>query len=399
VQAQPDFMWEQMTLIAKLRPEAAQSPESGIVAVANHGRGKPGLIPLWVGEGDLPTPDFIREAAQKGIADGETFYTWQAGIPELREALARYHARHFPQSFNPENFYVTGSGMHAIEMALKATTGAGEEAIYLSPAWPNFVGAAGLAGAVPVPVELEFGANGWVLDPEKIAAAITPRTRAMFINTPSNPTGWTADIETLRFILNLAREKGIWIIADEIYTHFYYGGGRAPSFMDIMEPGDRIIFVNSFSKNWAMTGWRVGWMTVHPSIGPVVENMIQYSNSGVAQFMQRGAVAALDHGDDFIAMQVERARSTRDRLCATLQETGRVRLAPPQGAFYLFFGVEGVTNSVQAAIDMVDNANVGLAPGSAFGLGGEGFFRLCFCRDPQQVDESAARLVQWINQR
>ncbi|MCY1311397.1 LL-diaminopimelate aminotransferase [compost metagenome] len=112
--------------------------------------------------------------------------------------------------------------------------------------------------------------------------------------------------------------------------------------------------------------------------------------------MQRGAVAALDHGDDFIAMQVERARSTRDHLCATLQSTGKVRLTPPQGAFYLFFGVDGVTDSVKAAIDMVDNANVGLAPGSAFGLGGEGFFRLCFCRDPQQVDEAAARLVRWI---
>jgi len=387
-----------MTLLASLRREAAQAPESGIVAVANHGRGREGLIPLWVGEGDLPTPDFIRDAAQKSITDGETFYTWQAGIPELREALARYHARHFPLPLQPENFYVTGSGMHAIEMALTATVGAGEEAIYLSPAWPNFVGAAGLAGAVPVAVELEFGANGWVLDPEKIAAAITPRTRALFINTPSNPTGWTADRETLRFILDLARKHGLWIIADEIYTHFYYGGGHAPSFMEIMEPDDRIIFVNSFSKNWAMTGWRVGWMTVHPSVGPVIENMIQYSNSGVAPFMQRGAVAALDQGEPFIAMQVERARATRDRLCSALQATGKVRLTPPQGAFYLFFGVESVTDSVKAAIDMIDRANVGLAPGSAFGQGGEAFFRLCFGRAPHQIDEAAARLVKWIEQ-
>lgn len=388
-----------MTLIANLRQEAANSPQSGIIQVADHGRNKPGIIPLWVGEGDLPTPEFIREAAQKSIIDGETFYTWQAGIPELREALARYHQRHFSQSFQPENFYVTGSGMHAIEMALKATTGAGEEAIYLSPAWPNFVGAAGLAGAQPVPVSLDFGPNGWMLDPEKIASAITPKTRALFINTPSNPTGWTANRETLQYILDLAREKGIWIIADEIYAQFYYGARRAPSFMDIMEPEDRILFVNSFSKNWAMTGWRIGWMTVHPSLGPVVENLIQYSNSGVAQFMQRGAVAALDHGDDFVAMQVERAHQVRDRLCATLQSTGKVSLTPPEGAFYLFFGVDGVSNSLQAAIDMVDQANVGLAPGSAFGVGGEGFFRLCFGRNPQQVDEAAERLVSWINAR
>lgn len=385
-----------MTLIQSLRREAALSPESGIVAVANHGRGREGLIPLWVGEGDLPTPDFIRAAAQKAIVDGETFYTWQAGIPELREALARYHARHFPLPLEPRNFYVTGSGMHAIELALSATTGAGEEAIYLSPAWPNFVGASGLAGVKPVPVQLEFGANGWMLDPEKIEAAVTPLTRAIFVNTPSNPTGWTADRDTLRFILDLARRKGLWIIADEIYSRFYYGGARAPSFMDIMEPEDRIIFVNSFSKNWAMTGWRIGWMTVHPSLGPVLENLIQYTNSGVAQFMQRGAVAALDQGDPFIEMQVERARRNRDRLSATLLATGKVRLTPPQGAFYLFFGVEGVTDSVKACFDMVDNANVGLAPGTAFGEGGDGFFRLCFCRDPDQVDQAAERLVRWI---
>src|SRR5690606_29128007 len=140
-----------------------------------------------------------------------------------------------------------------------------------------------------------------------------------------------------------------------------------------------------------------GWMTVHPSLGPVVENMIQYSNSGVAQFMQRGAVAALDEGDEFVAKQGARAHATRDRLCATLQDTGEVRLTPPQGAYYLSVGGEGVTNSVRAAIDMIDNANVGLAPGSAFGAGGEGYFRLCFGRDPQQIDEAAARLVEWID--
>ncbi len=248
---------------------------------------------------------------------------------------------------------------------------------------------------MPVPVELEFGANGWVLDPEKIAAAVTPRTRALFINTPSNPTGWTADRETLQFILDLARKHGLWIIADEIYTHFHYGGGRAPSFMDIMEPDDRIIFVNSFSKNWAMTGWRLGWMTVHPSLGPVIENLIQYSNSGVAQFMQRGAVAALDEGT---ASSPCRSSGPGPRATACSRPCNRrVRCAWRRRRVLLsLFGVDGVTNSVEAAIDMVDKANVGLAPGSAFGLGGEGFFRLCFCRDPEQVDEAAERLVRWI---
>jgi len=388
-----------MGLIEHLRHEAAVAPESGIVAVMNHGRRQDGVIPLWAGEGDLPTPDFIRDAANAGLANGETFYTWQAGIPELRQALADYHKRHFNVDLPVDHFYVTGSGMHSIQLAIQATAGAGDEVVYVSPAWPNFAAAAGIAGATPVPVTQDFTGNGWTLDPQKIRDAITPRTKALFINSPSNPSGWTADIETLREILQIARQHGLWIVADEIYTHFYYGARRSPSFFDVMDPDDRIIFVNSFSKNWAMTGWRVGWMTVHPALGKTVENLIQYSNSGVAQFMQRGAVAALDHGDEFIRMQVERARKARDILCAKLAATGRVRMSPPAGAFYLLFGIEGVSDSYRAAFDIVDEAKVGLAPGTAFGDGGAAFLRLCFARRIDQVEEAADRLADWIRKR
>ncbi|TPI65190.1 pyridoxal phosphate-dependent aminotransferase [Mesorhizobium sp. B3-1-7] len=385
-----------MTLIQTLRTEARAAPESGIVAVVNHGRLREGLIPLWAGEGDLPTPSFISDAAAKGLADGETFYTWQKGIPALRQALARYYARHFGGTFAEEEFIVTGSGMHAIQLAIDAIAGSGDEVIYLSPAWPNFAAAAGVAGAVPVPVTLDQSGNGWFCDVDKIASAITPRTKLLFINTPSNPTGWTADKETLQAILDLARQKGLWIIADEIYSLFHYGHGRAPSFLDVATPEDRILFVNSFSKNWAMTGWRVGWIKTHPALQQVFENLIQYSTSGVAQFMQRGAVAALDEGDGFIAEQVERARAARDLVCGILGETGKARFTVPQGAFYLFFRVDGLTDARKAAFDIVDNANVGLAPGTAFGPGGEAFLRLCFHRRLDQLEEAAHRLARWM---
>lgn len=385
-----------MTLIQTLRTEARAAPESGIVAVINHGRLREGLIPLWAGEGDLPTPSFISDAAAKGLADGETFYTWQKGIPALRQALARYYARHFGGTFAEEEFIVTGSGMHAIQLANDAIAGSGDEVIYLSPAWPNFAAAAGVAGAVPVPVTLDQSGNGWSCDVDKIASAITPRTKLLFINTPSNPTGWTADKETLQAILDLARQKGLWIIADEIYSLFHYGHGRAPSFLDIATAEDRILFVNSFSKNWAMTGWRVGWIKTHPALQQVFENLIQYSTSGVAQFMQRGAVAALDEGDGFIAEQVERARAARDLVCGILGETGKARFTVPQGAFYLFFRVDGLADARKAAFDIVDNANVGLAPGTAFGPGGEAFLRLCFHRRLDQLEEAAHRLAKWM---
>jgi aspartate/methionine/tyrosine aminotransferase len=385
-----------MSLIDDLRPEARLAPESGIVAVANYGRGREGLIPLWAGEGDLPTPAFIAEAAGRALQGGETFYTWQRGIPDLRLALARYHARHFGRQFPPEEFIVTGGGMQAIQLALQAVAGGGDEVLYLSPAWPNFPGA---AGAKPIPVLLDQTANGWACDVGRLEAAATLRAKAIFVNSPSNPTGWTADIEALRAILDFARRRKLWIIADEIYALFHYGEKRAPSFMDIMDDEDRILFVNTFSKNWAMTGWRIGWLRIHPSLQQVFENLVQYSTSGVAQFMQRGAIAALDEGDTFLAGQIEQARKARDLACAILGNTDRARFSVPQGAFYLFFSIDGITDSWRAAFEIVDGANVGLAPGTAFGAGGTEFFRLCFHRNPSQVEEAAKRLAAWIKSR
>jgi aspartate/methionine/tyrosine aminotransferase len=385
-----------MSLIEHLRPEAREAPESGIVELMNHARGREGLIPLWVGEGDLPTPSFITEATLASLAAGETFYTWQRGIPELRAALARYYARHFGGAHQPEEFVVASSGMHAIQLALDAVAGPGNEVAYLSPAWPNFAAAAALRGARPVPVTLDATGNGWALDMERLAAAITPATKAIFVNTPSNPTGWVADHETLAAILSLARARGLWVIADEIYSLFSYGAARAPSFLDVMEAGDRIIFVNSFSKNWSMTGWRIGWVRIHPELQQVFENLVQYSSSGTPAFLQRGAVAALDHGDAFVASQVERAGQARAILCDRLAATGRVHVSPPAGAFYLFFRIDGIDDTRAAAFRLVEEANVGLAPGTAFGAGGEGYFRLCFHRRLDQIEEAADRLGRWI---
>ncbi|UUP18091.1 pyridoxal phosphate-dependent aminotransferase [Nitratireductor thuwali] len=388
-----------MNIVEMLRAQAREAPHSGIVSVVDHARGRPGLIPLWVGEGDLPTPDFIRAAAAGSLAAGDTFYTWQGGIPDLRQALAAYHARTFAKAFAPEEFIVAGGGMQAIQLALQAVAGAGDEVVYFSPAWPNFPAALGIAGGRPVPVRLDFSEKGWDLDLARVEAAITGRTRAIFVNTPANPTGWTAERQTLQVLLDMARRHGLWIIADEIYTKFFYGGDRAPSFHDVADADDRILYVNSFSKNWAMTGWRVGWVKANPALTKIFENLVQYSTSGVAEFMQRGAQAALEEGDHFVGEQVERARIARDRVSDILQATGRVRLARPEGAFYLFFAVDGIEDVRTAAIEIVDATGVGLAPGTAFGPGGEVFFRLCFNRRADQLEEAATRLARWITDR
>ncbi|SFB33703.1 Aspartate/methionine/tyrosine aminotransferase [Rhizobium sp. NFR07] len=389
-----------MTIIRPdISARAAAAPRSGIGEIVAYARGRDNLMPLWIGEGDLPTPDFITRAAGEALGAGETFYTWTQGIPELRQAIVRYYDRHYGNNLSVDNIYVTGSGMQSIVLAIQAVTSAGDEIIHLSPAWPNVVHAITVAEAKPKSVVLDFVDGQWKIDIDRLASSITPKTKALFINSPSNPTGWTATKDDLRAILELARHHGLWVIADEIYGLYYFDGARAPSFMDVMEPEDRIIFANSFSKNWCMTGWRVGWMVAPAEIGQTLTNLIQYSTSGVAQFMQKGAIAALDHGDDFVRTNIERARISRDILCDALVATNRVETRKPPGALYAFLKIDGIADAREEAFRIVDATGVGMAPGTAFGPGGEAFMRACFLRDPKQIEDAADRLSRYIRAR
>jgi aspartate/methionine/tyrosine aminotransferase len=226
--------------------------------------------------------------------------------------------------------------------------------------------------------------------------AVTSKTRAIVINSPANPTGWTATRDELSAILDFARARGIWIIADEIYARFHYSGGLAPSFLEFRRPDDRIIFVNTFSKMWAMTGWRIGWLQAPPEIGQVIENLVQYNTSGVATFMQRAAITAIEDGEGFAREQIARAAAGRDIITKALAGSNKVRYSPPAGAFYAFFGIEGLGDSMAAALRLVDEANIGLAPGTAFGEGGEAYFRICFLRSAEPLQEAMLRFDRWI---
>jgi len=253
-----------------------------------------------------------------------------------------------------------------------------------------------IGGARPVSVPMGFGNDGWTLDLDRLFDAAGERTRAIFINSPANPTGWTASGDEIRAIVAFARQRGLWIVADEVYHRYFYEGEHSPSFYDVGEPDDQIIFANTFSKNWAMTGWRIGWLSAPPALGGVIENLIQYSTSGVAAFMQRAATVALNDGEDFIGKQVARARIGRAIVCDGLVATGRARFAEPPGTFYLFFTVDGFADTRGLARRLVDEANVGVAPGTAFdGNGGE-FMRLCFARDAGQLEEATDRLAAWL---
>ncbi len=384
----------------QIRPSMRDVASSGIVEVFNYGRGRQGLIPLWVGEGDLPTPPFISEAAKASLDRGETFYTYQRGVPELRAAIAAYMTRVYGArpgggAFSPENFFVTIGGMHAIEIATRLIVGPGDEALIPSPAWPNFVGALEISGARAVPVRLDRTSR-WSLDPDKLASAVTPATKLIFFNTPANPTGFVATREEIAATLAIARRHGLWIIADEIYGRITYDGARAPSFHDVMAPDDKVLFVQTLSKNWAMTGFRVGWLEAPSALGEVIENLVQYTTSGVPVFTQRAATAALDEGEAFLASQIDRSRRSRDILCDGLAATGHVRFSKPEAAFYLFCSIDGFDDSRALALRLIDEAGVGAAPGGAFGPGGEGSLRLCFARDPDQIAEAARRMARWL---
>ncbi|BDA83416.1 aminotransferase [Aureimonas sp. SA4125] len=388
-----------MNPLDRLRPAALAAPESGIVAVMNYGRTLDGVIPLWTGEGDVPTPSFIADAAARSLAAGETFYTWQRGIPELRRSIANYIGRTYDRPTDHERIVVTGSGMHAIQTVIACFAGEGEEVAYIGPTWPNFAAAVGVAGGYAREVALDWTETGWTLDLDKLRDAIGPKTRALFVNTPGNPTGWTADLPTLQAILEIVRETGITLIADEIYGRFHYAGGRAPSFHDIMEEDEPIFFVNSFSKNWAMTGWRIGWIEAPAAFGTVLENLIQYSISGVAAFMQRGAVAALDEGEAFIDLQVERAHKARDIFTDALLSTNRVAVVRPAGAFYSFFRIDGIDDTRAAAFTILEETRIGLAPGTAFGPAATTFMRACFHRRLDEIETAADRLQDWIRRQ
>jgi aspartate/methionine/tyrosine aminotransferase len=285
--------------------------------------------------------------------------------------------------------------MHAIEIATRLIVGPGDEALIPTPAWPNFVGALEISGAHAVPVRLDKGSR-WSLDPAKLEEAVTPATRLIFLNTPANPTGFIATREEIVETLAIARRRGLWIIADEIYGRITYDGVRAPSFHDVMAPDDKILFVQTLSKNWAMTGFRIGWLEAPAALGEVIENLVQYTTSGVPVFNQRAATAALEQGEAFLAWQIERCRRSRDILCAGLARTGRVRFFEPEAAFYLFFSVDGFPDSRALALRLIDEAGVGAAPGRAFGPGGEGHLRICFARDPEQIAEATRRMARWL---
>jgi aspartate/methionine/tyrosine aminotransferase len=390
-----------------MKPETPLSARAAVRALTaskirelyNEGIGRSDVVAFWVGEPDEPTPQFIRKAGTDSIAAGEVFYTHNLGIPELREALASYITRlHRP--VGDSQIAVTSAGVNALMLASQLIVDPGDQVVEVVPLWPNLLEIPKILGARVTTVPLEFSVSGWKLDVDRLIDALAPGTRALYLNSPNNPTGWTITPEAQRALLEHCRRHGIWIFADDAYERLYFGpGGIAPSFLKLMDEGDRVISANTFSKSWLMTGWRLGWLVVPPSLAADLGKLIEYNTSCAPVFVQRAGLAALAEGEPVIAHTRERFRGARDFLVSHLKGLGRVRVAIPEGTMYAFLKVEGVSDSLALCKRLVREVGLGLAPGSAFGPEGEGFVRWCFAASRERLADGIARLRRGLEAR
>ncbi len=374
-------------------------PASKIREVANAAIGRDDVLAFWFGESDEPTPAFIRDAATRSIVDGETFYSHNLGLPELRAALARYVGSLHP-AVGVDRIAVTSSGVNALMLTMQALVGAGDEVVAVVPVWPNLTAQPAILGAQVVRHPLRVHDGRWSLDIESLCHAVTKRTRVLLVNSPNNPTGWTLDRGEQQALLDHCRTTGTWIVADEVYEriHFDPVARCAPSFLDIAAPDDRLVVVHSFSKSFLMTGWRLGWLVHPPALGPSIGKLIEFNTSCAPVFIQRAALAALDASEDFVPGLVERMRACRDTLLPPLTSLPGITCAMPPGGLYAFFAIEGQSDSLALARRLVAEAGLGLAPGVAFGPEGEGWLRWCFAsRDPLRLLEGVDRLRRFLH--
>jgi aspartate/methionine/tyrosine aminotransferase len=373
--------------------------ESRIREVANAGMGRSDVLAFWFGESDEVTPDVIRQAAIASLQKGETFYSQNLGLPELRHAVAEYmSALHGPIWL--DRLAITSGGVNALMLAVQQLVDAGDEVVAVTPVWPNLTAQPAIMGAHLRCVPLTPRDGQWQLDMGALLSAVTSQTKLLIVNAPNNPTGWTLTRQEQEQILDHCRQTGTWILADEVYERLYYepsANGCAPSFLDIAAPDDWLVVVHSFSKSFLMTGWRLGWLVMPPDMTPQISKLIEFNTSCASVFTQRAGIAALHHTHEITPSVVAHLKLCRDTLIPLLQAVPGVQVAPARGGMYAFFKLAGHPDSLQTAKRLVLEAGLGLAPGEAFAPEAQGWLRWCFAsRDLQRLVQGVDRLQRWL---
>jgi aminotransferase len=378
----------------RLSSRVKSFPPSGIRRIFEMAR-QPGIISLAVGEPDFDTPSHIREAAKAALDRGETHYSSNLGLEELRRAVAARAAARSGLAVDPSSgIIVTVGGVEALYLAMAALLDAGDEVLIPDPGFMVYNSLALLCDAGPVPYPLRIE-NGFYPDPAEVEALLTPRTKLLIVNSPGNPTGQVIPREVLGELASLADRHDLLVISDEVYDAVVYDGRRAMSFATLPGMADRTITVNSLSKAYAMTGWRLGY-ALGPA--PVIEGMMKIHQIVAAcapTMLQWGAVTALESDQDFIAEMTAEYQDRRDLITDLLNQVPGFRCLKPEGAFYAFPDARGTgMSSLDLTEFLLKEAKVGCVPGSVFGARGEGFLRISYATSREKLQEAGERMAQ-----
>ena len=381
---------------------AALVPQSRIRELAEAAMRMDGVLKLYFGESNIPTPAYIKRAATAALEEGYTFYTENAGLPGLRQELAEYYRRQHGVTLDPLlEIVVTASGVQALNVGTRCLLNPGDEALVLTPAWPNASAIVRMTNATPVELPLALRAGRYGIDFEALHQAVTQRTRLLIYTSPSNPLGWVASEADQERLLQFVRRHDLWLLVDEVYERLFYGGRElgvpAPSILRKATREDAVLVAQSFSKTYCMTGWRLGWLVARRDVGEKAAQLNEFIVSHAPSFIQRAAQTALAHGESELRHLLVRLKENRDFCLERLQRIPGVTVPSPDGAFYLFPRIEGLTDSFAFCWKLLQETKVGIAPGVAFGVGGEGSVRICYAAERAILEPAMDRLARFLS--
>ncbi len=374
-------------------------PASGIRRMFDLAAKYDDVVSLCLGEPGFVTPAQIRNAAKKALDQGSTYYTPNAGLSELREAVADRYERDFGLKYSTPNVMITAGATQALYLAMLTTLNPGDEIIVPDPCFPTYLGQAALLRLKTVRVALREE-NGFKLQAQDLQKVITPQTKAVLLNSPNNPVGSVLAKADLESLAEVALRHNLLVFSDDVYEKIIYDDLPYYCMAQIPEMKERTIVINSFSKTYAMTGWRIGYLLAP---GKIVESMPKIQESIVAclpAFVQKAAVAALDGSEVSIRQMVDSYAKKRSILLDGLGDISGLTCQPPQGAFYAFPNIKAYKKtSLEFAKELLEKAGVVTVPGSAFGELGEGYLRLSFAGSEDTLREATRRMRAYVEKQ
>ncbi len=381
---------------APIRSIVKNLKESEIRTIANKAMNKKNIIPLWFGEDELPSSNILIEEGIKALRDGKTFYTENKGTKELCSELSKYLSKLYNNYISTDKILITASGMSGLMLAAEAIIEPYDQILAVTPVWPNFMRCVEIMGGRTKQFPLELKGKNWQLNINKLLNS-SKKMKAIYINSPNNPTGWMINQEEQKYILDFCRKNGIWLIADEVYSRIVYKNKYAPSFLDIYKEDDPLIVINSFSKAWSMTGWRLGWMVLPKSIVPIFEKLNEFNVASANSIAQVTGIKALKKSEVIIKDTISRFKSSRELLVKELNKNNNIEFGYPNAAFYLFFRIKNIQDTLKLSHKIVDEVGVGLAPGIAFGKHFNSFIRICFAKSNKTLKSALKKIGPYIN--